>query len=157
MTTRAIAWIDTLPLHQTVRDISWIVPSVQTVHILAVSVVVASSLILSLRMLSVTGTDWTPMQWTLRMKGRLWWALVELLLTGLVMILGEPERTLGNLTFQLKMLALIVAIGLSLTLFRRVRALAPGENAGGVERAIGVALMLVWIFIVLAGRWIAYS
>lgn len=157
MTTRMIAWIDTLPVHQTVRDISWIVPSVQTIHILAVSVVVASSLILSLRMLSVTGTDWTPMQWTLRLKGWLWWALLALLLTGMVMILGEPERTLGNLTFQLKMLALIVAIGLSLALFRRVRALGPGESAGGIERAIGVALMLVWTFIVLAGRWIAYS
>jgi len=157
MTTRAIAWIDTLPLHETVRDISWIVPSVQTIHILAVSVVVASSLILSLRLLAVTGTDWSPMQWSLRLKGWLWWALLALLLTGLVMILGEPERTLGNRTFQLKMLALIIAIGLSLTLFRRVRALGPGESPGGVDRAIGVALMLVWTFIVLAGRWIAYS
>lgn len=29
LTTRMIAWIDTLPLHQTVSEISWIVPSVQ--------------------------------------------------------------------------------------------------------------------------------
>ena len=139
------------------RWISWIVPSVQTIHILAVSVVVASSLILSLRALAVTGTDWSPMQWTLRLKGWLWWSLLALLLTGMVMILGEPERTLPNRTFQVKMLALIVAIGLALALFRRLRAIGPGQSAGMVDRVLGVALVLVWAFIVLAGRWIAYS
>jgi len=157
VTTRLINWIDTLPLHETVRDISWIVPSVQTIHILAVSVVVASSLILSLRLLSVTGTDWSPMQWTLRLRPWLWSALVVLLLTGIVMILGEPERTVANRTFQVKMLALIVAIGLALALFSRIRRLGPGQNPGGLDRVLGVALILVWAFIVLAGRWIAYS
>lgn len=157
MTTRIIAWIDTLPLHDTIRDVSWIVPSVQTIHILAVSVIMASSLILSLRLVAVTGTDWSPMQWTLRLKGWLWWALVALLLTGIVMILGEPERTLGNLTFQVKMVALIVAIALVSTLFRRLRAAGPGQDIEMVDRVIGVALVLVWSFIVLAGRWIAYS
>ena len=157
MTTRMIAWIDTLPLHQTIRDVSWIVPSVQTIHILAVSVVVASSLILSLRLVAVAGTDWSPLQWVVRLSGWLWWALVALLATGTVMILGEPERTLGNRTFQVKMLALIVAIALALTLFRRLRALGAGQSASGLDRALGVALVLVWAFIVIAGRWIAYS
>jgi hypothetical protein len=157
VTARLIAWIDTLSLHQTVRDAGWVVPSMQTIHILAVSVVVASSLILSLRLLAVTGTDWSPMQWTHRLRPWLWWALLALLMTGLVLILGEPERTLGNRTFQAKMLALIIAIGLSLTLFRRTREIGAGQNPAGLDRAIGVALMLVWVFIVLAGRWIAYS
>lgn len=152
-----VAWIETLRLHQTMQSVEWMVPAVQTVHILAIAVVFSSSLVLALRAVHVSGVDWSPARWGERLNGWVGAGLAILLLSGILMIVGEPGRSLLNFTFQLKMLLLVVAIAAFLILTRRLRRLDPPDRATATERMLAVVLVLLWIAIISCGRWIAYS
>src|SRR5712671_5180036 len=109
MRTRALdsfcAWLEQTPLSQTIQSAGWIVPAVQTIHILAIAAVVSSALMIALR--SDT-----------RLRQVIWWALPVLLATGIVMIIGEPVRSLANPVFQLKMALLASALVVILLPFK---------------------------------------
>lgn len=126
-----------------VRDVEWLIPTIQSVHILAIAVVLASTLVVALRLVGALATD-APREAVLaRYTPWLGGALLVLLATGLLLILSEPDRTLTNDLFWLKMGLVLVAFGFT-------RLLAKGSAAFAVI-AFGL-----WIAIVACGRWIAY-
>jgi len=154
--SRLSGLIDTWPLHQTIRDVSWVVPAVQTVHILSIAVVFSSAIIIALRATNISAVEWSPARWGHRLN---WWvgiSLVLLLLTGLVLIVGEPERELLSPIFQLKMVLVVTAATLSWVLATRLQRLAPNVAVGLPDRSLAILLVLIWMAIIAAGRWVAY-
>lgn len=133
----------------------WITPTVQSIHILAISAVAASALMINLRLLGVYAAD-QPLQDILaRFLPFIWWPLIVLLLTGIVMIVGEPPRSLKNPAFQLKMTLLVAAIvttAIYQFILRNSAFVTPGKGAA----TLASASMLLWVGIIFAGRWIAY-
>jgi uncharacterized protein DUF6644 len=153
------AWVDQTPLSQIIQTKAWIVPTVQSVHILAISVVMASVLMIDLRLLGVVGRDQSIGRVAARFLPFIWWPLLVLLATGAVMIIGEPARSLKNNIFQLKV-ALIVAAMIVTFAFQMALRKRPAFAAGAGGRdaiAIAVVSLVLWVGIVCAGRWIAYS
>ena len=140
---RFCSWLEHTPLSQTIQSTSWVVPAVQTIHILAIAAVMSSVLMLDLRLLGVVGTDQPLARVTSRFRPVIWWTLPVLLATGAVMIIGEPARSLANPVFQLKMLLLLAAIAVTVAFHEG-------------PRIIAVLSLALWIGIVFAGRWIAY-
>lgn len=140
-----IAWIEATSIGATLRAQEWIVPTLQTLHILLVAAVFGASVLLALRVLR-------------RQEGHaallrvIWVALPGLLLTGLLLIVAEPARTLGNPAFNVK-LALLLLV--SILTFALSRGVARGVS-GPITRAIATASILVWSGIAVAGRWVAY-
>lgn len=152
-----VAWAETLRLHETMQTVDWMVPAFQTVHILAIAVVFSSSLVVALRAVHVSGIDWSPARWGQRLNAWVWTGLVVLLLSGSVLIVGEPGRSLLNWTFQLKMILVLAAVVIALVLTHRLRHLDPPERTTIVERLLAVVLVLLWMAVISCGRWIAYS
>ena len=152
-----VAWIETLWLHGTMQSVEWAVPLVQTIHILAIAAVFSSSLVLALRTAHVSGIDWTPVRWGQRLNAWVGVGLVVLLLSGALLIIGEPDRSLLNTIFQTKMALLLGALAMFVLLGRRLRQLDPPERATHAERALAALLVLLWIAIIACGRWIAYA
>jgi hypothetical protein len=154
------AWLEQTSLSQAIQVTNWIVPTVQTVHILAIAVVAGSALMINLRLIGILAADQPLKSVSSRFLPFVWWPLLILLATGVIMIIGEPPRSLKNPAFQLKMALLIAAIvvtGLIQFLLRRDPTF--GEwSAGrrGVAATIAVVSMLLWSGIIFAGRWIAY-
>jgi hypothetical protein len=148
------AWLNTLHAHETIQNHEWIVPTVQSIHILAIATLFTSSLVLALRSFNVSGVDWSPARWGERLNHWTASALVVLLLTGMIMITGEPERSLLSPVFQIKMLLVIAATMLSWLLARRLKHCH--DSAGGAEKLIALAIVLLWVGTISAGRWIAY-
>ena len=122
-------WLERTPLSQAIQGAGWIVPTVQTIHILAIAAVLSSALMFALR-----GDT--------RLRTVIWWTLPVLLATGLIMIIGEPVRSLENPVFQLKMALLACAIAVMLLPFK--------------NRIVAIVSLPLWVGIVFAGRWIAY-
>jgi hypothetical protein len=150
------SWIETLRLHGTMQTVEWAVPAVQTVHILAITAVFSSSLILALRTAQVTGIDWSPARWGQRLNAWVGTGLGILLLSGALLIVGEPGRSLLSAPFQLKMMLLLAAVVVFVTLGHRLQRLDPPDRATWVERVLAVLLVLLWVAIIACGRWIAY-
>jgi hypothetical protein len=64
---------------------------------------------MDLRILGLAGKDQTLRQTTQRFGPWLMWSLVVLLVTGVLMVIGEPVRELVTFSFWLKMF--LVAVG----------------------------------------------
>jgi tryptophan-rich sensory protein len=147
-------------LSQTIQSVDWIVPAVQTIHILAITVVAASALMIDLRLIGVFSADRPLREVSARFLPLVWWPLLVLLATGAIMIIGEPARSLKNPAFQLKMALLVtvlVVTALYQLLLRRDPALgSPASSHRGTATAIATLSMLLWSGIIFAGRWIAY-
>jgi hypothetical protein len=84
--------------------------------------------------------------------------LVILLLTGALLIIGEPRRSLLNATFYIKMSLLLGAILLTAGLQGSI-AVRPSfwQNRRLAGRALATLSILIWCGILFAGRWIAYT
>ncbi len=152
------AWLDQTQMSRAIQVHDWIVPTVQSVHILAISAVAASALMINLRVLGLYAADQRLQDILARFLPFIWWPLIVLLLTGLVMIIGEPPRSLKNPAFQLKMTLLVAAIGTTaiyqLILRRNLAFVTTGRRASAA--ALASVSMLLWVGIIFAGRWIAY-
>ena len=153
-------WIEHTALSQTIQSIAWIVPTVQTIHILAIAVVAASALMIDLRLIGVFSADRPMKEVSARFLPFVWWPLLVLLATGAMMITGEPARSLKNPAFGLKMALLVTALIVTLFFqFRLRRDPEFGSQAGGSRvSATGIAAlsMVLWAGIIFSGRWIAY-
>lgn len=153
-----VAWLEGTSLHTTMQTVEWAVPTAQTLHILAIAAVFASSVALALRALQLAGTDWSPAQWGRRLDGWVGWGLLVLLLSGVFLVSGEPARSLNNVLFQTKMVLLIVAVGLFWALSRGIRRVdRPDQRSPGTVRLLAALVVLVWLAIIICGRWIAYT
>ena len=153
-------WLAATSLSHTIQTVTWIIPTLQTIHILCVAVAFSSAVLVDLRIFRLFERDEPLSEVMRRFLPPIWPLLVVLLITGSLLIIGEPRRSLVNTTFYLKMALLIVAILLTATLQRAVRA-SPGTFEDRSRHVTGQMLatvsVLVWCGILFAGRWIAYT
>jgi hypothetical protein len=150
----------TTPISTGIRETTWIIPTTQSIHILAIAVVVGSALVTDLRLAGVLATDETPRTVVRRYLPWLWVAISVLLLTGTLLVVGEPNRVLGNPVFWTKMGLVVFAVSLTL-LFRYplLHAQFRLEHArwAALVKPMAWLSLLVWIAVIFCGRWIAYA
>ena len=155
------SWLELTAPSRMLQSIEWIVPAVQTIHILGIAAVMGATLFLNLRLLGVTGRDVPPARVSSRFSPVLWSALVVLLLTGLLMIAAEPARALLNAVFWLKMTLLVTALAITIVTTRAIRRAPEGWPATPghrwLARASAILSSGLWVAILCAGRWIAYA
>jgi hypothetical protein len=153
-------WIDHTTLSQAIQATNWVVPTVQTIHILAIAAVASSALMIDLRLIGVFWANRPMKDVSSRFLPLVWWPLLILLATGIIMIIAEPARSLKNPAFQLKMLLLIAALIVTgLFQFLQRRNVSFGDLRSGPRAAaatLAIVSMLLWSSIIFAGRWIAY-
>ena len=73
---------------------AWVIPTIQSIHIVGIAVVMGSVFMIYLRILGWAGMDQTLRQTTNRFGPWLTGALWLLLATGILMVIGEPVREL---------------------------------------------------------------
>jgi magnesium-transporting ATPase (P-type) len=155
------AWLADTSISRSFGATLWVVPFSQSLHILAIAAVMASAWILSFRLMGLAGRAETIAQTYARYAPWIWRALVVLLLTGLVLIIGEPARQLTNAAFLTKMVLLIAAVLLTavlqLTLRRKAGDWDRPEGPPLAAKALALLQLSQWLAIAVAGRWIAYA
>jgi uncharacterized protein DUF6644 len=152
----AIEWLYGTAVSSAIRDTDWIVPTVQAVHICAITVVVGSALVTELRVAGVVARDESLSVVAHRYLHWMWRALAVLVATGLVMVVGEPERVLGNRVFWIKMSLVGFGVLLSVCL-RRPLLRSAGDAQRQPAKALAWLLMILWVAVIFSGRWIAYT
>ncbi|HEY1146401.1 MAG TPA: DUF6644 family protein [Allosphingosinicella sp.] len=153
-------WLAGTELSLLFSTVSWFVPLVQTIHILAIAAVIASMAMLNLRVVGIAGRDHGVGQMADRFLPWMWRALLVLIATGAMLIVAEPPRSLLNPLFQAKMGLLLAVVLLTLGFQAMLKGQAGrwDREAGAPASAKLVALvsLLLWVAIIFAGRWIAY-
>jgi hypothetical protein len=154
-------WLAATPLSHFIQTTGWIIPTLQTIHILSVAVVFSSAILVNLRIWRLLQRDAPLSEVARRFLPAIWPILLVLLITGSLLIIGEPRRSLVNSTFYLKMTLLAVAIVLTAGLQRWILSSPNSWESDRRRRMTGrfaaTLSILVWCGVVFAGRWIAYT
>jgi hypothetical protein len=153
-------WISDSSLSLFMVETFWNVPIAQVIHIAGIGIGFASLLMVTLRVNEKAGMTLSVGANATRYLPWVWWSLLAILLSGLLMITAEPIRNMVNAVFWIKMVLLLGAIAITLAFQKSVKtkALAAGEGyvASFRVRNTGILLVVLWCIIMLCGRWIAY-
>jgi hypothetical protein len=140
---------------------SWIIPGIQSIHIVGIGVVVGSVFMIDLRILGWAGMDQTLRQTTSRFGPWLTASLWLLLATGLLMVIGEPVRELVTFSFWFKMFLVavgtVVAAIFQVTLRKHERQWEDTLVKRRSIRFLAIFTFLIWACIIVLGRLIAYD
>jgi hypothetical protein len=152
-------WLQATSFSVTIQSVGWVVPFLQSVHILGIGVVFVSVLMVALRVLGRVRMEQSLAEVWARFAPFLWWGLAVMALTGMLLTISEPIREFMTLSFRLKLLLLLVGIVSAAQFGRRVRRVA-GAGANQVPpglRIAAIATIALWLAIIFLGRAIAYD
>ena len=143
--TEFAGWLAQTTASVWIASHEWVIPTIQSIHIVAIGIALVSAFMIGFRVLGWTGSDQTPADTMARYWPWLLGSLCVLLATGVVMVLGEPARELLAFSFWLKMC--LIVIGTALTWWIGRRNITP----------LTVLTLLIWVSVIFLGRLIAYD
>lgn len=156
----ACQWLQDLSFPTNIRESEWLFPTIETVHVLALVLVVGSILMVDLRLLGLANRERSVRAVAGERLPLTWTAFVVAAIAGALLFSSKAVTYYDDTPFRLKMVCLLLA-GLNmawfhLLTFRRVAEWDHGATPVGARVAGGLSLML-WITIVAAGRWIGFT
>lgn len=153
-------WLSATNLSVAFQSANWFVPTVQTVHIISIAILLTSVYVMSFRLIGVTRGGQSLAVVVAKSTPWVWATLGVLLGTGILLTITEPARELLNWVFRAKMLMVAALAAILWVVQIRLRQSpeywteSPGRRLAA--RAIGIGAVLIGAGIVTAGRWIAY-
>jgi hypothetical protein len=154
-------WLETSALGTTVSQSTWLFPAIETVHVIALALVVGSIAVLDLRLLdrtwrvrAVTELTQDVLPWT--------WASFAIAATsGFLMFASAATKYAADTPFRIKMVLLLLA-GANMLAFHRftyrgVTAWDVGTPTPPAAKLAGGLSLLFWIGVVTCGRWVGFT
>jgi magnesium-transporting ATPase (P-type) len=153
-------WLSRTNISVAFQSANWFVPLVQTVHIIAIAILLTSVYVVSFRLIGITRSGQPLAVLAAKSTPWVWITLCVLLGTGMLLTITEPARELLNWAFRVKMLMVLALASILLLVQIRLRRSpeywteSPARRRAA--RGIGIAAVIIGAGIVTAGRWIAY-
>jgi hypothetical protein len=158
--TELWTWLEGLPLAEHI-GFTWWFPFLESIHVLAIGLVVGSILMADLRLLGVAALSYAASRVTRELLPWTWGAVCIAVITGFSLFMTRAATYIENPAVQTKLVLLLLA-GVNMALFqtRTFRGIADWDNAAATPvaaRVAGATSLLVWAGVVLAGRWVGHS
>lgn len=133
------------------RSHAWAYPALEVVHIAGIALLLGNLVLLELRVFgrgaALPVRDLARLSLSLALAG---FGLAAA--SGLLMFASQPGELLANRAFTLKML-LLMAAGCNAAWFHGRGSL---DRLDGLARAQMLLSTLIWLGVIVCGRWIAY-
>lgn len=149
--------LDESALATLLRQSDFAYPLVNAVHICGIGLLFSNILLLDLKLLGVLRqqalTQLLPLLQRMAAIG-----LLIAILSGSLLFSVQPAHYLSNNAFLIKMLFLLLAL-LNVLLVHKLPAwqlVLANKSVGGVLKMAALASVLLWLAVILAGRWIAF-
>jgi hypothetical protein len=157
---QALTRLQDLGLPTQIRESDWMFPTIETVHVFALVLVVGTIMTVDLRLLGIANKDRPFSEVASEMLPWTWAAFAVAALAGMLMFSSKALTYYGNIPFRLKMVCLPLA-GINMVMFhwlgtRHLEAWDRGRPPRAAKLAGGASLLL-WTAIVAAGRWIGFT
>ncbi len=145
------------PLSTAIAESDWLFPTIESVHVIAITLVVGSIIVVDVRLIGFGAPKRPLAAFTAQFLPITWSAFALAALTGSLMFLAKPVSYVGNVFFLSK-LALLLAAGINMGAFHLfVEQRAHQGQALGATRVFGLLSLTIWISVVALGRWIGFT
>lgn len=153
---RLFEWCETTAVGVAVRDSLWLFPVIEAVHLLALSLLGGTILLVDLRLLGFGLRNQPTAQLARAAQPWLIGALAAMVATGVPMFLSEPIKCYYSPPFWYKMSFLAVAMLYTFTVRRRIATADPAKVGPLWGKLAAVASLGLWFCVGFSGRWIAF-
>jgi hypothetical protein len=158
------AWLKSLEgtgLASGIRDSLYLFPFLEAVHVMALSVVFGTIMIVDLRLLGFASTHRPFARMSSELLRITWGAFAVAAVTGTLMFMTNARVYAGNTSFRIKMVLLLLA-GLNMAFFhltagRSVVRWDKDRIAPRIGRTTAALSLSLWIAIIFAGRVIGFT
>lgn len=149
----AFLWLATTPVGRSMKDSTFGFAGVEAVHLLGLAVLGGAVILLSLSVLRLALVN-QPLAVTARgLRLVFLSALAVMLTTGVLLVASKPLRYYLSDAFRLKMALLALGVAAYVWLDRQAR-IAGDAAPQGANRTLAIVLLLTWLGVGLAGRFI---
>lgn len=153
-------WLEATPLAVAISESEWLYPTIETVHVLALTMVFGSIAMLDLRLLGVANRNRGVMRMTNETLPWTWIAFVIATISGSLLFVSAATKYYENTPFRIKLVLLAMA-GVNMAVFHLTgyRSVALWDNRLPTPRAARIAAglsLVIWLGVVFAGRWIGF-
>ena len=153
-------WLEATELADSIKESEWLFPTIETFHVLALTLVVGSIAMLDLRLVGVSRRNLGVIELTEDTLPWTWAAFVAAAISGSLMFVSAATKYYANVPFRLKMILLVLA-GLNMAVFhfsayRNVHAWDRTLPTPRAARIAGGLSLMFWIGVVVAGRWVGF-
>jgi len=157
---RALIWLQDLKFPTEIRESDWLFPTIETVHVFALVLVVGSIMTVDLRLLGFANRERPFSELAGEMLPWTWVAFLVAASAGLMMFSSKALIYYGNIPFRLKMCCLLLA-GINMVVFHwlgtRHLAAWDRKEPPRLAKFAGGTSLLLWAGVVAAGRWIGFT
>jgi hypothetical protein len=156
--------VEALPLAQALRGelpgTDWLFPIIETLHVMALTVVVGSIAMMDLRLLGLGSRDSPVSKLSKEVLPWTWSAWCTAALFGTLLFISKAHTYAENLQFELKFvcmgLAALNMLAFHFGALRQVDRWDLGEPPRSAKVA-GALSLLLWIAVVFFGRWVGFT
>jgi len=157
----ALTALGQMPLSVHIAEDPVLFPWIELIHVLAITNVFGTILLVDLRLLGLAGRDYPVSSLSRALVPVTWIAFVIAAITGSLLFISNPITYFGNFYFRLKML-LMIAAGINMAIFhiwtmRGMRKWDTTPHAPFAVRAAGLISILIWLTVIMCGRWIGFT
>jgi len=152
--------LEHLPFAVAIAKSAWLFPTLETMHVLALAVVVGSVGIVDMRLLGFGSMGWSISELMQTLLPWTWGAFAVAATCGALLFSSKASTYFANIPFRIKIACLLLA-GVNMLLFHRVSARSMDAWDQGMPplrvRLTGAISLALWITIVASGRWIGFT
>ena len=144
-----------------IRENEYAFPSIESVHVLAIAIVVGSIAIVDLRLLGLASRERPVSRISADVLPVTWTAFALAAVSGVLMFMSNAPTYSHNAYFRGKLILLALA-GINMAVFQAFayRGVASWDTARRTPLAARIAAacsLSLWVLIVAAGRWIGFT
>lgn len=153
-----IAWLSTSALHSWIIDNNWVTPILEVLHFVGLCLMFGALLVIDTRMIG-----WFRDISVKAVHSLLPWVFLGFginLFTGILFVFYDPGRYLINISFQIKMLLVILA-GLNALLYYwkihpEIAFWERCTETPMLGKVVGAGSLAIWVGVLVCGRMIPY-
>ncbi len=149
------------PLAVRIAEDPVLFPWIEVVHVLAITIVFGSILLVDLRLIGLAARDYPISRLSKAVVPVTWIAFVIAVITGSLLFISNPITYYGNVYFRAK-IALILCAGLNMAIFHvwTMRSMRNWDATSHIPLAVqsaGLISVMLWVTIIVCGRWIGFT
>jgi hypothetical protein len=153
-------WLNDSSVGTAIRESDYLFPVIETVHVLAIALLVGTVAILDLRLLGLMMKKEPVQEVAGQILPLTWMGFVVMVASGFLLFWAEAAKSYANPAFRIKLILLLM-VGLNplifhTTIYRKVGEWGISTVSPGRARLAAVLSLTLWSGIIIAGRAMAY-
>ena len=156
-----LAALEGSTLAEAIRNSLYVFPLIESCHVIGLGLVFGTIVIVDLRLLGAASASRPYTRVAAETLTYTWWAFGLTVATGALMFITNATVYAANTSFRVKMLLLVLS-GLNVAIFQLTSARSltrwdEQRQAPPAARAAAAVSLLLWLSIIVAGRWIGFT